>query len=133
MREEKQTFIEMEIGIAFSTFIIAVVGAFLASNRSSYVVGTLLGGCFAAFVLFLMYRSIEKAIIMGEEMAQKYTVKTAIIRLIIMCIALMTGILLPGIVNVVGVLLGLFSLKASAYLQPLVHKVMASKNIDKGR
>lgn len=133
MREEKQTFVEMLIGIVFSTLVISVVGAFFVPQVQSYVLGTLLGGSFAVVVLILLYRSVDKALALDEEQASKYTTKTAIFRLIVMCIALVVGILFPTIVNVVGVLLGLFTLKACAYLQPLVHKVMASKIIDKGR
>ncbi|MDO5519182.1 MAG: ATP synthase subunit I [bacterium] len=123
----------MLIGIVLSTIVITVLGAFFASNILSYVLGTLLGGCFAAIVLVMLYRSIEKALMLDEENASKHTTKTAIFRLIIMCIALMAGILFPGILNVVGVFLGLMSLKFCAYLQPSVHKVLALKNIDKGR
>lgn len=128
MREEKRTFVEMLIGIGFSTMVIAIVEAILVSSPGSYVLGTIIGGCFAGIILYMMYRSIEKAIAMDEEQASNYTTRGAIIRLIIMCIALMVGVLLPNIVNVVGVLLGLLSLKACAYLQPFVHKVMAKKN-----
>ena len=127
MREEKQTFVEMMIGIALSSLIITVVGAIIVPNKLSFVFGTLFGGAIAVFVLFLMYRSIEKALSMDEKNAESYTTKTAIYRLAIMASALVIGILCPKLINVIGVLLGLFTLKVSAYLQPLVHKVFANK------
>lgn len=133
MREEKQTFVEMLVGIVISTIVISAVGAFIAPDGQSYVLGTLLGGVFAAGVLCLMYRSIEKALALDEDSASKYTVKASMFRLVIMCFALMIGLVFPSIVNSVGIILGLLTLKACAYLQPLVHKVMVSKNIDKGR
>ena len=56
MREEKRTVVEMSIGIGVSTMIIAMAEAILVSSPGSYVLGTVIGGCFAGIVLEHWYR-----------------------------------------------------------------------------
>lgn len=127
MREEKQTFLEMLIGIIGSTLLFSIIGAVIAPNRGTFVLGTFLGGIIAIVILMQLYRSIERALVMETRAAEKYAVRAAMIRLGLMCIPLVISILLPSIFNVLGVFFGLLGLKFSAYTQPFVHKVIAPK------
>lgn len=127
MREEKQTCLEMMVGIIGSTILIAIVGAIFAPNKGTFVLGVVLGGILAIGILMQLYRSIDKSLAMDERSAEKYAVRSSMIRLLFMGIALVIGLLLPNIFNVVGILLGLLGLKICAYTQPLVHVVLAKK------
>ncbi len=127
MKEEKKIFVEMLLGIAISSTIISVIGSIFASPWFTFTLGTLLGAAVASVALIHLYNSINRAIDMDEKSAQKKIQKTAPLRVMFMGLALVIGILLPGIFNILGILLGVMALKFAAYLQPLIHKIMASK------
>lgn len=127
MREEKQTFLEMLLGIVGSTLVIGIIGSMIARNKSAFVLGVFLGGITSVLILMLLYRSLERALSMGSKEAEKYSVRAAIIRLVLMCIPLVLSILFPNMLNVMGVFFGLMGLKFSAFLQPVMHKMLAPK------
>ena len=79
-----------------------------------------------------MYRSLEQAMLYDGETATKKVQKGAILRYVFMLAGLAAALLLPEYISVIGVALGVLSLKFSAYLQPLTHKVLQNF-INKGR
>ena len=94
--------------------------------------GLLIGGVIAGVMSTHMYRSLEQAMLYDEETAAKKVQKSTILRFFLMLVALVAALLLPQWISIIGVALGILSLKFSAYLQPLTHKVL--KNfINKGR
>lgn len=127
MREEKQTFLEMLVGIVGSTLLFSIIGAIIAPNKGTFVLGTFFGGIIAIVILMQLYRSIERALAMEARAAEKYAVRAAMIRLGLMCIPLVISILMPSMFDILGVFFGLLGLKFSAYTQPVVHKVIAPK------
>lgn len=127
MKEEKRTLLEMIVGIALYTVFIGLIGAMIVRPWYTFLLGTILGGIVAVLVLLQMYDSLNKALEMPEEHAIKYGGKNALLRILIMGLALVIGILLPGIFNILGILFGTLGLKLSAYLQPVIHKILASK------
>lgn len=127
MKEEKQTFLEMLVGIVGNTLVIGIIGLMIAPNKSAFALGAFLGGITSVFILMLLYRSLERALSMESKEAEKYSVRAAIIRLVLMCIPLVLSILFPNMFNVLGVFFGLMGLKVSAFLQPVMHKMLAPK------
>lgn len=127
MKEEKQTFLEMLVGIVGNTLVIGIIGSMIAPNKSAFALGAFLGGVTSVFILMLLYRSLERALSMESKEAEKYAVRAAIIRLVLMCIPLVLSILFPNMFNVLGVFFGLMGLKVSAFLQPVMHKMLAPK------
>ena len=66
--------------------------------------------------------SVENALEMGEQGALKHTRIMYIIRMVAL-VAVYAVMLIFGIGNVFSMLFGLFSLKLSAYIQPITHKL----------
>ena len=79
-----------------------------------------------------MYSSLQKAVLYDKENARKKIQIGSLIRMVFMIIALVVAVILPQYISFIGVALGILSLKFSAYLQPLTHKVL-KKIRNKGR
>ena len=131
MQNTKQTLYELLAGVVLC-FILFLTGNIFASNRLAYTVGLLLGCIIAAVMSTHMYRALEQAMLYDAETAAKKVQKGTILRYLLMLAGLAAALLLPEYISIFGVALGVLSLKFSAYLQPLTHKVL--KNfINKGR
>lgn len=131
MQETKQTLYELIAGIVLF-LILFLLGNILVSNRIAYTLGLLLGGIIAGVMSAHMYRALEQAMLYDEDTAAKKVQKGSILRVLFMIAGLVAAMLLPRWISIVGVALGMLSLKFSAYLQPLTHKVLQNF-INKGR
>ena len=125
MREEKQTLMEMIIGLLIGTLLVGTIGVLIASNKLAYILGVLFGSIVALIVLFQMYYTLGKSVDMEGKRATRYSVTASIVRIALMGVALAVGVLWPQLFSVVGILFGLLSLKLCAFIQPLIHKVLA--------
>lgn len=131
MKETKQTLYELIAGIIFCVLIF-MAGNIFASNRIAYSLGLLLGSVISGIMSAHMYRALEQAMLYDENTAAKKVQKGTILRFLLMVAGLVAALLLPEWISVIGVALGVLSLKFSAYLQPLTHKVFQNF-INKGR
>ena len=131
MQETKHTLYELIAGIVLC-LLLFLLGNIFVSNRTAYTVGLLIGGVIAGVMSTHMYRSLEQAMLYDEETAAKKVQKSTILRFFLMLVALLAALLLPQWISIIGVALGILSLKFSAYLQPLTHKVLQNF-INKGR
>lgn len=131
MQETKQTLYELMAGIIVCC-ILFLLGNIFVSNRIAYTLGLLIGCVIAGVMSGHMYRALLQAMLYDEETAAKKVQKGTIFRYLFMLTGLVAALLLPQWISIIGVALGVLSLKFSAYLQPLTHKVL--KNfINKGR
>lgn len=69
-----------------------------------------------------MKNSLDEALLMGEKGAQKYMQKSYAVRYISV-VVIFIAVSYFKLANVVTLLVGVMGLKASAYLQPVMHKV----------
>jgi len=131
MQETKQTLYELITGVAFF-FLLFLAGNIFASNWIAYTLGLLIGCVIAGFMCVHMNRVLQQATLYEEETAAKKVQKGTALRYLVMVTGLLAAIFLPKYISVIGVALGVLSLKFSAYLQPLTHKIL-KKFINKGR
>lgn len=106
--------------ILFS-LIIEIIGILLVNNKMSFTKGILFGLIFSILKLSLMKHTIEKAVMMPEGKAQKYTNVQYMIRYILTGIVLLVAALEPSI-DLIGVFFGLLSMKVAAYMQFFINK-----------
>lgn len=130
MNEGKQTFRELLIGIGLFGLLFSLVGILWRGPRLYYYLGLVLGLIMTMILINDMYSSLEKGLTMDSEHASSYFRKKVIIRLAMVVVALFATIIIEQI-EILSVLFGMLTLKFSAYLQPLTHKLMTRKN--KGR
>lgn len=131
MREEKRTLYELLAGIVVC-LLLFLAGNIFVDNRLAYTLGLLIGGAIAGGMSGHMYNALQQAMLYDEETAAKKVQKGTIVRVLLMIAGLVAALLFPQWISVIGVALGVLSLKFSAYLQPLTHKFL-KKFIDKGR
>lgn len=129
--EGKQTRTELLFGIVFFS-LLSMAGNLLVENKLAYSLGVASGMLVAGGMVFHMYASIEKAVLYDSEDAQKKMKLSAMVRMLFAVAALITAVLLPRYLSLIGTMLGLMSLKFAAYVQPLTHKVI-NYFINKGR
>ena len=106
--------------ILFS-LIMEIVGILVIDDKIGYTVGLLFGLIFSILKLMLMQNSIKKSLTMPEGKAQKYANVQYMIRYVLTGVVLVVAALEPSI-NLLGVFLGLLSMKVAAYMQLFVIK-----------
>ena len=131
MQETKNTLYELIAGVVLF-FLLFLTGNIFVSNRIAYTLGLLVGCLIACVMSRHMYHGLEQAMLYDEETAAKKIQKGTILRLLLMVAGLAAALVFPEWISIIGVATGVLSLKFSAYLQPLTHKVLQNF-INKGR
>ncbi len=126
MSDGKKTFQELLIGIAVFAILFFIPGLFMKVDKLAYYLGLGLGILVAVLMTISMYTTIEKSLYMDEKSAVNYTKRSAIFRLLLIIVVLVAAVFINS-VNIFTVVLGVLSLKLSAYLQPLTHKLISKK------
>ena len=111
----------MMIYMILFSLIMEIVGILVIDDKIGYTVGLLFGLIFSILKLMLMQNSIKKSLTMPEGKAQKYANVQYMIRYVLTGVVLVVAALEPSI-NLLGVFLGLLSMKVAAYMQLFVAK-----------
>jgi len=131
MQQEKQTLMELIAGIVFFVLLL-MLGNLITERTLAYTLGLLLGSAMAIVMSRHMYVSLQEAVLYDQKTAEKKMKLGSLLRMVMMLVTLVIAVLLPEVFSFVAVVLGISSLKFSAYLQPLTHKIF-NKFIHKGR
>ena len=111
----------MMIYMILFSLIMEIVGILVIDDKIGYTVGLLFGLIFSILKLMLMQNSIKKSLTMPEGKAQKYANVQYMIRYVLTGVVLVVAALESSI-NLLGVFLGLLSMKVAAYMQLFVAK-----------
>lgn len=120
---ENRTLKEMMLGIVVAGVIVAALCGFFSKSFLTDIIGLLFGLAGAIFMAIHMACTIEDAVLLGEKGAIAYTRKMTYIRYGVICvIVVLVGVAKIGspVMCVIGVML----LKAGAYMQPLIHRIL---------
>lgn len=101
--------------ILFS-LIMEIVGILVLDDQKGFTIGLLFGLIFSILKLMLMKNSIKRSVTMPEAKAQRYANVQYMIRYVLTGVVLLVAALEPTI-NLLGVFLGLLSMKVAAYMQ----------------
>lgn len=133
MREEKQTFLDLIIGIVLLSILLSIVGVILAEDKLAFFLGVIFGSFAAAGLCLHMYKTLEETLDMDEEGASKRAKSMAGVRMFLMAVTVFAAILFSETISVVGTILGILTLKFAAFIQPMLHENITKKIFDKGR
>ncbi|MGL5677539.1 MAG: ATP synthase subunit I [Cellulosilyticaceae bacterium] len=92
------------------------IGLLLTQDKISWTLGVFLGLVIAILKLKLMKNTLTKAMAMPEDKAKSYTQRHYMIRYILTGVLLLVAALTPG-VSLLGVFIGLLSMKVGAYAE----------------
>ncbi|MCI8408865.1 MAG: hypothetical protein HFJ09_06285 [Lachnospiraceae bacterium] len=126
MSKEKKTLTGLLVGIIVYIVLITIVGVILTNNKWQFVLGTIWSGLGAAAVTIHLYFSLQKSLDLDEDSAVKRERMQAMIRMVIMIVVIGSGLFFSQVFHPLGVVLGAFALKVSAYMQPLFHNYFSS-------
>lgn len=124
MEEAKRTMREILIGLFLWGIVITVPGVLIAGNPLAYFLGVLAGCLVAMGLLFHMYRHLDIALDMDRKSASGHMMRSAMIRTVVMALAVGGSFYFGKYVHPAGVILGLWGMKIAAYLQPVIHRYM---------
>lgn len=121
MASWKRTLLELLAGIILAGMVFELVGLVFVKDKMGHSVGMLFGVIIALAMAVHMAYSLNNALDWDEIYAKRSIMKSAGLRYAAVAIAM--GLLAyTGIGNVVSCFAGVMSLKASAYLQPTLHR-----------
>lgn len=121
---------ELIIGIILFGIVCQIIGAFFTKDQLRYALSLWLGCIGAVAWAIHMYYTLDRALDMDEGNASKAARNGYMIRYGV--ITLLLGICaLSGYINPVVTFLGLMGLKAGAYMQPAVHKILCRMGLAK--
>lgn len=125
----KRTLAELCTGIVVYGIVAlaasVVVRQFFEFSLLPVILGMIIGMIVAIFMVFHMYHVLEKAILCDKKSAKRKTELGALLRMAVMAGVLVAGALLPDHISIIGVMIGILTLKIAALTQPLIDKVFS--------
>jgi len=120
--KKNQTLLELLAGIVGLALVVQLIHLLVGKNWIYNSIGLWAGTIIACFWAIHLSRSLEDSLDLGEEAAKRRAVTGYITRMLISLIVLGTVIYFK-LGNLVDIIVGVFLLKISAYIQPITHKV----------
>lgn len=118
IKRTNQTLIELIAGILTAAALMCVVGLLLPI-RWTFIAGVLMGSIYSVIMAVHMSVSIEDALELLPEDAEKHMKRGYGFRLILSIAVIIAGLKLP-FVHFAGVFAGMMTLKAAVFIRPLV-------------
>lgn len=126
-KEMQNTCKSLLIGIVFFSVVFLLIGNLLTKGSASFTAGLLLGTFVAGVMVYHMQYTIRRAVEMDGDSASGYIKKVSILRMILIILALLFAVLLPKVFHLIGVMLGVLTLKGAALLYPVTNKILFNK------
>ena len=121
-----ETLRELLIGILIWGACWQAGGVWFVKDKAGCSLGLWAGIVTAEFCAVHMYRSLDRALDLSEKDAQKYMMSRSMMRYGLIIVVLLI-LMITEAGNPLCGFLGVMGLKAAAYLQPLLHKVMEKR------
>lgn len=121
LKQRNRTLLEMQIGIVFFGLVCQIAGVLFAGNQAAYAVSLWFGVAFAFAASVHMYRTLEKALWLGKD-APAVVTRGYIFRYAMVAVVAIT-LCMTEVMNPLVFFLGYMSLKVTAYIQPITHKL----------
>lgn len=120
-RRMNRTLLEMHIGMVFFGLVCQAVGALIVSDQREYALSLWFGVAFAVAGSIHMCRTLDRALLCGSD-ASGIVTRGYLFRYFLVA-AVLVVIAVTGVMEPLVFFLGYMSLKVTAYLQPITHKL----------
>lgn len=121
LKKTDRTLLEMHTGMLFAGIVCQIAGACIVQDQIRYAAGLWFGILFAAVSCIHMGRTLDRALAEGAD-AQKLITRGYVFRYVF-AVLIMVIIAATDVMNPLVVFMGYMSLKVTAYLQPITHKM----------
>lgn len=123
LKKINRTLLEMWLGMVFFGIVCEIVAlAFRVGDHLGFSKSLWFGILLAVAAAQHMYKTLDRALDLGEGQAQKMIFTGYIMRYVIL-VAFILVIIYTRVMNPLIVFLGYMSLKVTVYLQPSTHKL----------
>lgn len=122
LKKANRTLLEMWTGILFVGIVCQLAGAFLAKDQILYAKSLWFGILLSIAGTVHMYRTLDRALDLDEKSASKVIFRGYMIRYVLI-VAVLSAIMVTGVLNPLIVFMAYMSLKVTALMQPLTHKI----------
>lgn len=122
LKKANRTLLEMWTGILLLGIILQAAGMFLVKDRILYTESLWFGILLSLTSTVHMYRYLDRALDFDEKTATKMIFQGYLIRYVMLAVILAV-IAVTGALNFLVVLMAYMSLKVTALIQPITHKV----------
>lgn len=120
--QKNRTLLEMYLGMLFTGFVCQIAGAFIVEKQLRYAAELWLGILLAAASAFHLYRTLDRGLDYDENTASKVIFRGYVIRYLAFA-AILVIVMLTEVLNPLVVFMGYMSLKVTALIQPITHKL----------
>lgn len=120
-RPETRTLLELYVGVLLLGTVILIIGLIFARPMWMYALGVVAGTATAMVQLYNMYDTLDRALSADEGKARSYITSKSMLRLILMAVVMVVAYFI-GFMAFLGVVLGLFTVKLSALINPWIKK-----------
>ncbi len=121
LKKMNRTLLEMQAGMLFFGLVCQIAGVFFVDKQGYYAASLWFGIAFAFVASIHMYRTLDRALLFGAD-ASKLVTRGYMFRYVVFAAALVL-VALTEVMNPIIFFLGYMSLKVTAYLQPITHKL----------
>lgn len=121
LKKRNRTLLEMHVGMFFFGLVCQTAGVFFVQDQTEFALSLWFGIAFAFAGSIHMCRTLDRALLCGEN-AQGIVLRGYLFRYFVFGAVLVIAALTPAL-NPLVMFLGYMSLKVTAYLQPLTHKL----------
>ncbi len=121
LKKVNRTLLEMQVGMLFFGIVCQVAGVFFVKEQGYYAASLWFGIAFAFAASIHMYKNLDRALYYGAD-APKLVTRGYVFRYVVFAVALVL-VALTEVMNPIVFFLGYMSLKVTAYLQPITHKL----------
>lgn len=121
LKQINRGLLELCLGILFLGMLCVIAGSLLTKEPVLYAIAVGLGVLLAWLTALHMYRTLDRALEPGMDAVRAVTTANLIRYACIVIVFMLVW--LTGKLNPLFTFLGLMTLKAAAYMQPLTHKV----------
>ncbi|MCD7826091.1 MAG: ATP synthase subunit I [Clostridiaceae bacterium] len=123
MRQAERVRRELILGIVIWMVPVMLLLVLLTpASRLAAAAGVLAGSAGAAGIVCHMYRSLDAALDLPPKQARTKAQLAALERTFLMGVLIVAAMLLPEYIHPAGVIFGLFGVKVSALMYPVLHK-----------
>lgn len=130
--KNQQTLLELLAGIVGLGVIVWILHLVMSEDILYNTIGLWSGVGVACFWAIHLNRSLEDSLELGEAAAKKKAVLGYITRMLVSLLVL-GAVIYYDLGNLFDVIIGIFLLKISAYIQPFTHKVFVWVKERKGK
>lgn len=120
----------MIYGLLVWIVTVALILVIVSDHRWAMLCGVVLGGMVAAGILFHMFHHLDIALDMDPKQAGRHIRLAAIRRMAAMAVCAGASVYLYRYIHPVGMILGMFGIKVSAFLYPSIHKIYEEEDAD---